>query len=119
MASFLKSLNALVSFETVKDIEKDITNSLVIHSNVLKLTQDADDKHIKLVIGKVVANKNCDLNKLKGHNLSPHTMRNAIPATLLQIYANPCLYWLHQPAFYILSTRIASSEGNQSLLFKI
>lgn len=103
LGRFLHSFGALLSYEKASNIEQDIDDALSIHSNIMVF---GDNKQLQLVAGKIVANQNCDLNKLKGHNLSARTMRFCMPAILLQIYANPCLYWFHEPAFYVLSHRI-------------
>lgn len=69
------------------------------------------DAPLELVFGKqVVTSDNVNPSKLKGHNLSAHTMRNSLPSFLLQIYANPCLYWLHQPAFLVLLQRLKTPK---------
>lgn len=66
---------------------------------------------LELILGKTMA-ANVNLSKLKGHNLSPHTMRYSLPSFLLQIYSNPCMYWLHQPAFYVLLQRLGTPKGD-------
>lgn len=69
---------------------------------------------LELVFGKsVAANKNVNLIKLKGHNLAPHTLKKSLPTFILQIYTNPCLYWLHQPAFYVLVQRLGISKEEE------
>lgn len=88
----------------------DIMNSLKIHSNVLNFS--AVDNNLELVFGPQIAADNVNPSKLKGHNLSARTMRNSLPSFLLQIYANPCLYWLHQPAFCVLLQRLGTSQEN-------
>lgn len=103
LGRFLRDLGALLSHEKAPTVEQDIEESLSIHSNIMVFGKT---KHLQLVAGKIVANQSCDLSRLKGHNLSASTMRFSMPAILLQIYANPCLYWLHEPAFYVLSNRI-------------
>lgn len=55
---------------------------------------------------------NVNPSKLKGHNLSPHTMQYSLPLFLLQIYSNPCMYWLHQPAFYVLLQRLETPKND-------
>lgn len=52
-----------------------------------------------------------DRTKLKGHNLGEITMKRCIPSFTLQLYNNPCLHWLHQPAFIILVCKDLSQNG--------
>lgn len=52
-----------------------------------------------------------DKTKLKGHNLNEITMKRCIPSFTLQLYNNPCLHWLHQPAFIILVCKDLSQNG--------
>lgn len=96
-----------MSHEKASNIEQDVSDSLSIHSNIVVF---GESKHLQLVAGKIIAEQSCNLKKLKGHNLSTRTMRFSMPAILLQIYANPCLYWLHEPAFYVLSHRIRRDD---------
>lgn len=103
--NFLRKLNALLSNEIPLKTTTDILESMSIHSNVMEFSKA--DGNLDLIFGPpIAAVKNVDLSKLKGHNLLPHTMRNSLPSFLLQIYANPCLYWLHQPAFYVLLQKL-------------
>lgn len=105
LSNFLRKFNALLSNEIPLKTSTDILDSIAIHSNVMAFS--SIDGNLELTFGPpIAAIKNVDLSKLKGHNLLPHTMRNSLPSFLLQIYSNPCLYWLHQPAFYVLLQRL-------------
>lgn len=87
--------------------ESDIVDSLSIHANVLDFASNDKNSSLQLAAGKLVSNtKSVNLKMLKGHNLSARTMKRCVPSILLQIYANPCMYWLHQPAFYVLLHRL-------------
>lgn len=88
------------------DSSDDVSESLEIHSNVLRFTSSDSNAPLELVFGKLQTATNVNPSKLKGHTISTHTMRNCLPFFLLQIYSNPCLYWLHQPAFCILLQRL-------------
>lgn len=109
LGEFLTKFNALLSSENAHSLDDDIKQALSIHSNVMTIDQF---NVLTLVHGKIVANQNCDLNKLKGHNLSSRTIQCSIPLILLQIYVNPCMYWLHLPAFYVLANRLTHNKGN-------
>lgn len=112
LANFLKKFQALLSLEIQSKRDSDITDSLEIHSNVLRFQSKDADAPLELIFGKKIAANNVNPSKLKGHNLSPHTMRYSLPSFLLQIYANPCLYWLHQPAFYVLLLRLGTPKDD-------
>lgn len=102
----MKKFDALLSNEIPSKSNSDLTDSLEIHSNVLKFPSNDTNASLELVFGKQTVATNVNPAKLKGHNLSAHTMRNTLPAFLLQLYTNPCLYWLHQPAFYVLLQKL-------------
>lgn len=105
--NFLTKFNALLAHELPSISESDIVDSLSIHANVLDFASNDKNSSLELTAGKLVSNtKSVNLNKLKGHNLSARTMKRCVPTILLQIYANPCMYWLHQPAFYVLLHRL-------------
>lgn len=107
LGKYLHELGALLSYEKASNVEQDISDSLSIHSNIVVF---GENEQLQLVAGRIVSMQNYDLKKLKGHSLSAGTMRFSMPAILLQIYANPCLYWLHEPAFYVLSNRIQRND---------
>lgn len=109
--NFFKKFHALLSNESssTSDLDIYITDSLNIHSNILKFTSDKLNASLELVFEKAVVTNDAtavNLSKLKGHNLAAHTMRYSFPSILLQIYCNPCLYWLHRPAFFVLLQKI-------------
>lgn len=113
IGNFLKKFGALLSNELPSKSDSDITESLEIHSNVLTFGSNDPNAPLKMVFGKqAIANTVVNPSKLKGHNLSPHTMRNSLPSFLLQIYLNPGLYWLHRPAFCVLLQRICTPTEN-------
>lgn len=104
LGNFLSKFNALLSNEIPLKTTADIMDSVSIHANMVKFSSDGN---LELIFGPpMTAIRNVDLTKLKGHNLLPSTMRQSFPSFLLQIYANPCLYWFHQPAFYVLIKRL-------------
>lgn len=87
--------------------ESEVADALTVHANVLQFTAAGEREHLALTVDKLVADTSrCDPAKLKGHSLSARTMKSSLPIILLQIHANPCLYWLHQPAFYVLLHRL-------------
>lgn len=110
LGKFLKKFNVLLANDIPLKTNSDIIETLEIHSNVMKFSQN--DGYLELIMGQPIAANDVDPSKLKGHNLSPHTMRNSLPSFLLQIYSNPCLFWLHQPAFYVLLLRLRTSKDD-------
>lgn len=115
IVDFLRKFNALLSYDNATSLDRDISDALSIHSNVLSVDQCGD---LQVVAGKIHVNKDSDLRKLKGHNLSSNTITRAIPLILLQIYVNPIMYWLHAPAFYVLANRTNSGKF-QSFIWRI
>ncbi|XP_053693173.1 dihydroxyacetone phosphate acyltransferase [Sabethes cyaneus] len=90
-------------------IEASITEALSVHRNILQLTSDQ-----VLVIATSHHDFNqVDKRKLKGHNLTDLVMKLSVPIFTLQLYSNPCLHWLAQPALVLLAARsISRSEEN-------
>lgn len=113
LGNFLKKFNVLLANEIPLTATSDIIDSMEIHSNVMEFSPN--DGNLALIIGQPIAANNVHSSKLKGHNLSPHTMRNSLPSFLLQIYANPCLFWLHQPAFYVLLSRLKTPKSDMEI----
>lgn len=50
-------------------------------------------------------------HNLKGHQLAANTIRNAVAAFSLQIYSNPCLFWLVRPAFVLLAAEMIARDS--------
>lgn len=99
--------NAFLSCEIPSLANSEVADALVVHSNVLQFSLPCNGAHLALTAEKRVSDtSHVDPSKLKGHSLSARTMRSSLPIFLLQIHANPCLYWLHQPAFYVLLQRL-------------
>lgn len=78
-----------------------------VHKNILQLSVDGKVTLMKPVIANV---QTINVTKLKGHNLSTNTLRNSVPAFSLQIYCNPCLRWLIQPAFVLLVVKSMNEQ---------
>lgn len=110
LANFLKKFNALLSQDVPPNGESDLSDSLEVHSNIVKFASNDDNAPLELIFGNLQNVTHVNPSKLKGHSLSPHTMRNSLPSILLQTYANPCLYWLHLPAFYILLSQLKTPD---------
>ncbi|XP_055545496.1 dihydroxyacetone phosphate acyltransferase [Wyeomyia smithii] len=88
-------------------IRTSITEALSVHRNILQLTSDQ-----VLVIATTHHDFNqVDKRKLKGHNLTDLVMKLSVPIFTLQLYSNPCLHWLAQPALVLLAARSISQSG--------
>lgn len=90
-------------------IEAEIMESLEIHSNVLKISHS--DSSVIEMTRSAINMPDGKITGFKGHKLSSKTMYNTLPVLLLQLYANPCLYWLHVPAFYVLAQNETNDLG--------
>lgn len=113
LASFLKSLGALVAVHE-HNITPTILDSLVIHSNILHAPITGPIEMLNPEILNLP--KENGRHNLKGHQLAANTIRNAVSAFSLQIYSNPCLFWLVRPAFVLLAVEVlaaGSDEVNQ------
>lgn len=98
----LKKLGALVAVEK-HNTKLKILDALQIHGHILHAPIYGNIELVKPDISNL---QNDDARKLKGHKLSMNTIRNSVPAFSLQIYSNPCLYWLAKPAFIILAAKL-------------
>lgn len=111
LQTFLKTLGANIAVdEHCENLEPAIIHSLEIHNNVLKCGQ-LDQNTIEIVDSALNMPNGETITGFKGHKLSSKTMQKAIPFIMLQLYSNPCLFWLHIPAFYILARGQANDSG--------
>lgn len=90
-------LEALGAVTDVKQLKEDVQTSLNIHKNLVHVTPN---KTVNLVKNSVSLNT-LDVTKLKGHALSQHTMTFVVPYIMLQIYVNPVLNYLINPAVLV------------------
>lgn len=102
LAELFESLGAIVALD-IGNINKDIRDTFSVHNNILEVA--GSNSNIKLI------RSNVDLDvgpinaaKLKGTKLSNEVMNIAVPTFSLQLYCNPTLYWLAQPAFFVLAS---------------
>lgn len=100
LVKFFEGLGAIVSVDT-KNLDKDIRDTICVHPNILEVT--GSNSNIRM-IRPIVDLSNINAAKLKGTRLSNEVMSVAVPAFSLQLYCNPTLYWLAQPAFFVLAT---------------
>ncbi|XP_058446346.1 dihydroxyacetone phosphate acyltransferase [Malaya genurostris] len=112
MLDMFKDLGAITTVQKTGDVDTDnqlietsIAEALNVHRNILQLTSDQI-----LVIATTHHDFNeVDKRKLKGHNLSDVVMRLSVPIFTLQLYSNPCLHWLVEPALVLLTIKNLSS----------
>lgn len=111
---FLKQLETpltvdLLQSDEWEQLKMNAMETLRIHSNTfLVMDKDDDDNDdsgkiqlISISIEHLI--RNVDPGKMKAHPLQPLTMSIAIPSLSLQLYVNPCLYWLARPAYLLLA----------------
>lgn len=93
-------------------IKPEIIKTVEIHSNVVKF----DKANLKYTPTPGVDMKTIEVKKLKGHMLAQDTMTISVPALHIQLYVNPCMFWLAKPSFLILSAMKLNAKGYHDLL---
>ncbi|KAH8243102.1 hypothetical protein KR032_004601 [Drosophila birchii] len=81
-------------------IKADIIDAVEIHSNILHFVSAR--LQFTPMAAKQLADK-IDVKRLKAHALCPQTMAVAVPMLALQLYVNPCMFWLARPAYLLLA----------------
>ncbi|KAH8265441.1 hypothetical protein KR038_007803 [Drosophila bunnanda] len=81
-------------------IKADIIDAVEIHSNILHFVSAR--LQFTPMAAKQLADK-IDVKRLKAHALCPQTMSVAVPMLALQLYVNPCMFWLARPAYLLLA----------------
>lgn len=113
LRDFVRPLGAITAVDHY-NVKDKILDSLNIHSNILQI--DAHG-HLELVKSTIVPLQSIAGRNLKGHLLLPNTVRHVVPFISLQLYCNPCMYWLVVPSFIILSIeRIPEHNRNKGNL---
>lgn len=90
-----------------KSINMDVIESIEIHSNILHFPTAGSN--LELVRPTIQLN-DVNLKTLKGHYLNAHAMQLAVSTVSLQIYINPCMFWVSGPALMILAALKLSNE---------
>ncbi|KAH8420769.1 hypothetical protein KR222_004319 [Zaprionus bogoriensis] len=94
-----EQLGAHVS-TSANSIKADIIDAVEIHGNILQFRVGC------LQFTPLAANQlatKIDVKRLKAHALSSETMAVAVPMLALQLYVNPCMFWLARPAYLLLA----------------
>lgn len=99
LVELFEDLGAIVGVD-LPHLSRDIEESISIHSNIVEVT--GSNSNVKLIKPNVKLGE-MNTTKLKGARLTNEIMNVAVPAFSLQLYCNPTLYWLAQPAFFVLS----------------
>lgn len=84
----------------VNCIKPEIIETVEIHSNIVHFKQgrlEFTQVPVELLAQEI------DISRLKAHALSPRTMAVAVPSMALQLYMNPCLFWLARPGYLIMA----------------
>ena len=103
---FFEHFGAVLSMDERHEVD-EIKSTLGIHSNIL-------DDNFKLIKSNVNL-QNMNASKLKGHRFCNETMNISVPVFSLQLYINPTLYWLAQPAFLVLSAMQVKRQFGSSI----
>ncbi|XP_068156087.1 dihydroxyacetone phosphate acyltransferase [Drosophila tropicalis] len=82
------------------NIKADIIDAVEIHSNIVNFNR-ARLQFTPMKAKQLAAQ--IDVKRLKAHALSPQTMAVAVPMLALQLYINPCMFWLARPAYLLLA----------------
>lgn len=99
LTELFETFGALVAVD-LKNLDKDIHDTFAVHGNILELVGNNNNVHL---IKSNVDLKNMNISQLKGHRLCNEVMNIAVPALSLQLYCNPAMFWLAEPAFFVLS----------------
>ncbi|XP_034489168.1 dihydroxyacetone phosphate acyltransferase [Drosophila innubila] len=94
-----EQLGAHVSTST-NSIKPDIIDAVEIHNNILEF-RVGRLQFTPLAADQLAAK--IDVKRLKAHALCPKTMAVAVPMMALQLYVNPCMFWLARPAYLLLA----------------
>ncbi|XP_061387625.1 dihydroxyacetone phosphate acyltransferase [Musca vetustissima] len=95
----------------VNSIKPEIIETVEIHSNIIHLKQgrlEFSQVPVELLAQEI------DVSRLKAHALSPRTMAVAVPSMALQLYMNPCLFWLARPGYLIMAALHLEEEQQKS-----
>ncbi|XP_036323315.1 dihydroxyacetone phosphate acyltransferase [Rhagoletis pomonella] len=81
-------------------LQEEIVETVEIHSNIVHFHNE------RLQFTQVAAAQlaqEIDTKRLKAHAILPQIMAVAVPALTLQLYINPCMFWLARPSYLILA----------------
>lgn len=84
----------------INRLKIEIIETVEIHSNIVHF------QNARLQFTEVAATQlaqEIDTRRLKAHALLPQIMAIAVPTLALQLYINPCMFWLARPAYLILA----------------
>ncbi|XP_037952281.1 dihydroxyacetone phosphate acyltransferase [Teleopsis dalmanni] len=115
LKSIFEELGAHVAVN-MNRIKADIIETVEIHSNIVHF-RNARLQYTKVAIEQLA--QEIETERLKAHILKPQIMAIAVPTLALQLYINPCLFWLAHPAFLILSALQLRQEHQQKNIIEI
>lgn len=108
LSELFEALGAIVSI-TRDNLTQEILSTIAIHDNIFEVK--GKNSVFKLKKTKIeIARASKDNLKVKGHYMCEQVMDIAVPVFSLQLYCNPTLFWLAEPAFFVLCTRAANSQ---------
>lgn len=117
LARLLVDLGALVAVDGHGDQLTAVAEALRVHQNLFAVSKGdgcggfgADQLGLLRPELPVVTATAATARSLRAHQLAVDTLRNAVPVMTLQIYANPCMFWLAPAAFVLLAVRVLEAE---------
>lgn len=81
-------------------LKMEIIETVDIHSNIVHF-QNAQLEFTEVAAAQLA--QEIDTRRLKAHALLSQIMAVAVPTLALQLYINPCMFWLARPAYLILA----------------
>ncbi|XP_067646131.1 dihydroxyacetone phosphate acyltransferase isoform X2 [Eurosta solidaginis] len=81
-------------------LKNEIIETVEIHSNILHF-HNGQLQFTQVAAAQLA--QEIDIKRLKAHALLPQTMAVAVPTLALQLYINPCMFWLARPTYLILA----------------
>ncbi|XP_075145378.1 dihydroxyacetone phosphate acyltransferase [Haematobia irritans] len=93
----------------VNCIKSEIIETVEIHSNIIHFKQ-ARLEFTQVPVDQLA--QEIDVSRLKAHALAPQTMAVAVPSMSLQLYINPCLFWLARPGYLIMAAMRLQKDQN-------
>uniref|UniRef100_A0A1A9WFM3 Dihydroxyacetone phosphate acyltransferase n=1 Tax=Glossina brevipalpis TaxID=37001 RepID=A0A1A9WFM3_9MUSC len=109
LKALFQELGAHVSTD-LNAIKPEIIKTVEIHSNIVHFHQ-ANLRFTKVAAQQLA--QEIDIGKLKAYALLPQTMAIALPSLSLQLYTNPCLFWLARPGYLIMAALQIQEEQKQ------
>lgn len=114
LAGLFEALGAIVHI-TRENLTQDILSTIAVHDNILEVKGKNSIFKLKKTITEMPPRASKDNVKVKGHYMCEQVMNIAVPVFSLQLYCNPTLFWLAEPAFFVLCSKAAGELSIKDL----